>query len=148
MSLRARLLLAFAYILIVVIVALEVPLALNLSSRVDAEIKSEAQGQTQLLAAGASGRLDEPAELDLLVRRSARDLGGRAIVVDAGGALLADSAAPGAPADASYASRPEIARRWPGGRRRATRHSALLDEDLLFTAVPVLSRAGAQAPCG
>ena len=146
MSLRARLLLAFAYILIVVIVALEVPLALNLSRRVDAEIKSEAQGQTQLLAAGVSGRLDEPAELDLLVRRSARDLGGRAIVVDAGGALLADSAAPGAPADVSYASRPEIARALAGRPSQGTRHSDLLDEDLLFTAVPVLvegRRAGA-----
>ena len=146
MSLRARLLLAFAYILIVVIVALEVPLALNLSRRVDAEIKSEAQGQTQLLAAAASGRLDEPAELDLLVRRSARDLGGRAIVVDAAGTLLADSAAPGAPAAVSYASRPEVARALSGRPSQGTRHSDSLDEDLLFTAVPVLvegRRAGA-----
>ena len=42
MSLRARLVVAFAYVLVLVIVALEVPLALNLSKRVDAEIKSEA----------------------------------------------------------------------------------------------------------
>ena len=61
MSLRARLLAAFAYVLVLVIVALLVPLALNLSRRVDAEIRSEAQGQAQLLAAFASGRLDERA---------------------------------------------------------------------------------------
>ena len=55
MSLRARLLAAFAYVLVLVIVALEVPLALNLSRRVDAEIKSEAQGQAALLAATTAG---------------------------------------------------------------------------------------------
>ena len=61
-SLRARLLAAFAYVLVLVIVALEVPLALNLSRRVDAEIKSEAQGQ----AAIAGGHRGEQS------RRSAR----------------------------------------------------------------------------
>jgi two-component system, OmpR family, sensor kinase len=91
MSLRARLLLAFAYVLVLVIVALEVPLALNLSKRVDAEIKSEAQGQAQLLAAGASGRLHDRAQLRRLVESSSRDLGGRVIVVDEDGMLLADS---------------------------------------------------------
>ena len=45
--------------LVLVIVALEVPLALNLSRRVDAEIRSEAQGQAQLLAASVSGRLGD-----------------------------------------------------------------------------------------
>ena len=64
MSLSARrLLAAFAYVLVLVIVALEVPLALNLSRRVDAEIKSEAQGQAQLLAATAGGRLRTGREL-------------------------------------------------------------------------------------
>jgi two-component system, OmpR family, sensor kinase len=110
MSLRARLLLAFAYVLVLVIVALEVPLGLNLSRRVDAEIRREAQGQAQLLAAGASGRLDDRAQLRPLVESSARDLGGRVIVVDENGTLLADSARGGAAGDESYASRPEIAR--------------------------------------
>ena len=36
MSLRTRLLAAFAYVLVLVIVALEVPLTLNVSRRVDA----------------------------------------------------------------------------------------------------------------
>ena len=67
MSLRTRLLAAFAYVLVLVIVALEVPLALNLSRRVDAEIRSEAQGQAQLLSASVSGRLDDSEELDELV---------------------------------------------------------------------------------
>lgn len=146
MSLRARLLLAFAYVLVLVIVALEVPLALNLSRRVDAEIKSEAQGQAQLLSAGASGRFDEPDQLESLVERSARDLGGRVIVVDDEGTLLADSSEEGADPDASYASRPEIARALAGRPSQGTRRSESLDEDLLFTAVPIVvegRRAGA-----
>ena len=145
MSLRARLLLAFAYVLVLVIVALEVPLALNLSRRVDAEIKSEAQGQAQLLSAGASGRFDEPDQLESLVERSARDLGGRVIVVDDEGTLLADSSQ-GSDLDASYASRPEIARALAGRPSQGTRRSESLDKDLLFTAVPIVvegRRAGA-----
>ena len=146
MSLRARLLLAFAYMLVLVIVALELPLALNLSRRVDAEIKSEAQGQAQLLAAGASGRLNDRAQLDSLVQRSARDLGGRVIVVDAQGDLLADSTEPGRSDQASYASRPEIARALDGRPSQGTRRSESLGQDLLFTTVPVVvqgRRAGA-----
>lgn len=137
MSLRTRLLAAFAYVLVLVIVALEVPLALNLSRRVDAEIKSEAQGQAQLLAAGVSGRLGDRDDLGRLVTGAAQDLGGRVIVVDSRGRLLADSAGPGLE-DASYAGRPEIAAALEGRSSQGTRHSASLDEDLLVTAVPVL----------
>jgi two-component system, OmpR family, sensor kinase len=139
MSLRARLLLAFAYVLVLVIVALEVPLALNLSRRVDAEIESEAQNQAQLLAAGAQSRLDDRAQLQALVESSERDLGGRVIVVDDDGTLLADSAAPSA-ADTgeSYASRPEIARALDGRASQGERRSNELDEDLLFTAAPII----------
>jgi hypothetical protein len=113
MSLRARLLAAFAYVLVLVIVALMVPLALNLSRRVDAEIKSEAQGQAQLLAAGAAGRLDDPDQLDELVRNASERLGGRVIVVDRDGGLLVDSAGAGL-RSTSYATRPEIARALAG----------------------------------
>jgi signal transduction histidine kinase len=136
-SLRARLLAAFAYVLLLVIVALEVPLALNLSRRVDAEIKSEAQGQAALLAAGASDRLGDLDDLDDLAQRSARDLGGRVIVVGPRGRLLADSAGGGL-GSASYASRPEIATALRGRSDQGTRHSRTLGEDVLYTAVPVV----------
>ena len=136
MSLRARLLLAFAYVLVLVIVALEVPLALNLSKRVDAEIRSEAQGQAQLLAAGASGRLEDRDQLQSLVESSDEDLGGRVIVVDENGALLADSEREGARGD--YSSRPEIARALDGRASQGERRSNDLDQDLLFTAVPIV----------
>jgi len=139
-SLRTRLLAAFAYVLVLVIVALEVPLALNLSRRVDAEVRSEAQGQAQLLAGFVSGRLDRGEELDRLARDAAEDLGGRVIVVGPPprGRLLADSAGSGLRSE-SYASRPEIADALRGQAVQGERHSDSLGEDLLFTAVPVLS---------
>ena len=139
MSLRARLLLAFAYVLVLVIVALEVPLALNLSRRVDAEIKSEAQGQAQLLAAGAQGRLDDSTQLQALVESSAeRDLGGRVIVVDEDGTLLADSADPGAAAADESHEPARYQQALNGEASQGERHSQELDEDLLFTAVPIV----------
>ena len=138
MSLRARLLAAFAYVLVLVIVALLVPLALNLSRRVDAEIRSEARGQAQLVAASASGRLDERGELERLASDSANDLSGRVIVVGERGRLLVDSES-AVPAGTSYASRPEIAAALRGKTTQGERHSDSLDEDLLFTAVPVVS---------
>jgi two-component system, OmpR family, sensor kinase len=136
MSLRARLVVAFAYVLVLVIVALEVPLAINLSNRVDAEIKSEARSQAELLAAGASGKLTDDRQLTRLVESSAQTLGGRVLVVDAAGVVLADSAGPGTVGD-NYASRPEIRTALNGRSSQGERHSDDLDADLLFTAAPV-----------
>ena len=137
MSLRARLLLAFAYVLVLVLIALEVPLALNLTRRVDAEVKGQAQGQAQLLAASAAGRLERGAELARLVRSAAGDLGARVIVVDRSGRLLEDSAGTGLRSE-DYSNRPEIGRALAGEAAQGTRHSDSLGEDLIFTAVPVI----------
>jgi len=137
MSLRVRLLAAFAYVLLLAIVALEIPLALNLSRRVDAEIKGEAASGAQLVAASASGRLTRTAELGELLRAAGADLGGRVIVTDARGRLVADSAGTGL-RGAAYGSRPEVATALTGTQAQGTRHSDSLGEDLLFTAVPVV----------
>ena len=137
MSLRLRLLAAFAYVLLLVIVALEVALAINLSRRVDAEVKAQAAGQAQLLAARVSGRSGDSADLQAMVEAAGRDLGGRVIVVDRGGRLLADSEGPGL-AGAAYGTRPEIAEALSGQTAQGTRRSDSLDQELLFTTVPVL----------
>jgi two-component system, OmpR family, sensor kinase len=138
MSLRARLVVAFAYVLFLVIVALEVPLAINLSNRVDAEIKSESHSATELVAAGASSRMSDERQLTRLVESSAQTLGGRVIVVDAAGRVLADSAGQGTKGD-NYASRPEIRSALNGRDTQGERHSDLLDADILFTAEPIAS---------
>ena len=138
MSLRARLVVAFTYVLVLVIVALEVPLALNLSKRVDAEIKSEARGQAQLVATGAAGRLSNPRELQRLVEQSEKTLGGRVLVVNAAGRVLADSAGSGT-RGRQYGTREEIRAALSGRATQGERHSHSLGEDLLFTAAPIAS---------
>jgi sensor histidine kinase regulating citrate/malate metabolism len=139
MSLRARLLAAFTYSLLVVVVALEVPLANNLAQRVDAEVEAEAASQAQILAAAASRRLDQLSYLDRLADRSAQQIGGRVVIVDSQGRLRADSAGAGS-IGAVYATdqRPELIQALDRQVSQGQRHSDSLDEDLLVTAVPVL----------
>jgi len=137
LSLRATLLAAFAYVLVLVIVALEVPLGSNVARRVDSEIKADAFAQAQLIATTANDDLDRPPVLQRLVEGSAPQLGGRVIVVDADGRLLADSAGPGLQGT-SYVSRPEIQTSLDGETAQDTRDSSSLDESILFTAVPVI----------
>ena len=135
-SLRTRLLAAFAYVLVLVIVALEVPLVLNVSRRVDAEVKGQAAAQAQLVAASASGRMGDAGELRRLTREAAQDLGGRVIVVDESGRLLADSAGV---QTGSYGDRPEIRAALQEGRiSQGRRFSDTLGESLLYTAVPIV----------
>lgn len=138
MSLRRLLVAAFAYVLLLVLVALLVPLVLNLSGRVDAEVKAESAGQTQLVAASAGGRLSDRAELRRVVARAGEALGGRVVVVDRRGSLLADSAGEER-VGTDYASRPEIAAALRGETEQGTRRSDTLDEELLYTAVPIVT---------
>jgi signal transduction histidine kinase len=139
MSLRLQLLAAFAYVLLLIIVALEVPLALNLARRIDAEVKNEAAGQAFVVAASASGRMKQPKQLAHVVRAAGNDLGGRVIVVDAPrGRLLADSTVGVTqPLPYATAARPELRTALRGVRAQGERHSDTLGQDLLYTAVPV-----------
>ncbi|HEY7148339.1 MAG TPA: ATP-binding protein [Gaiellaceae bacterium] len=136
MSLRLRILAAFAYGFLLILVALEVPLALNLKRRVDAEVRSDAAGQAHIVAAQASGSMNRPVRLRTLTERAASTLGARVIVVDSTGALKADSSGG---AQTSYASRPEIRVALSGRTAQGERHSDTLGTDLLYTAVPVTS---------
>jgi signal transduction histidine kinase len=139
MSLRLQLLAAFAYVLLLIIVALEVPLALNLARRIDAEVKNEAAGQAFVVAASASGRMKQPERLAQVVRTAGTDLGGRVIVVDVPrGRLLADSTVGVTqPVQYATAARPELRTALRGVRAQGERHSDTLGQDLLYTAVPV-----------
>jgi two-component system, OmpR family, sensor kinase len=138
-SLRLRLLAAFAYVLLLLIVALEVPLALNLARRVKAEVKNGAANQAHVVAASASGRMENQSALGRLARQSASDLGARVVIVGPRGRLRADSAGTGL-IGRSYAGRPEIATALRGSSAQVERHSATLNEDGLFTAVPVTTQ--------
>jgi hypothetical protein len=82
-SLRLRLLAAFAYGFVLILVALEVPLALNLARRVDAEVKNDAAGQAHIVAAQASGSMKNQPQLERIARHAAAELGARVIILNA-----------------------------------------------------------------
>ncbi len=139
MSLRTRLLLGVAYVLLLALVALGVPLSLSLRDRVDAEVKGQAESQADVVASTSGDLLSPPngTVLDHLVAQSARAVNGRVLIVDHAGTVLADSAGPSA-VGSSYASRAEIASALGGARDQLTRHSQTLGTDILATAVPVV----------
>lgn len=134
MSLRARLLLGLAYVLVLAIVALEVPLAVSLSERVDAEVRSQATNQALLVAVSAADALDDPRALTRLAERAARNVRGRVLIVDARGRVRADSAGT---ATGDFGNRPEIAAALRERTFQERRPSETLGQELLATAVPI-----------
>jgi signal transduction histidine kinase len=136
-TLRVRLLLALAYVLVLAVVALEVPLVLSLRDRVDAEVESQARSQADLIAATVAGNIESGQELDAVVASAAQQVRGRVIVVGPGGRLLADSAGEER-LGVYYGDRPEIEQALDGKPYQEQRRSETLDQTILATAVPVL----------
>ncbi|HEY7890832.1 MAG TPA: ATP-binding protein [Solirubrobacteraceae bacterium] len=125
--------------MLLTIIALGVPLALSLGARVNSEVRSQAQGQADLVAATAADLLSPAhrAELQALARTAGSSVRGRVIVVDRGGVVLADSAG-SAQLGSSYAARPEIADALAGHQVQVQRSSRTLGQQILATAVPVI----------
>jgi signal transduction histidine kinase len=128
-----------AYVLLLAIVAFGVPLALNLSSRVNAEVRTQAQAQADLVAATAADLLpaSRRAELTTLARTAAGSIRGRVLIVDARGRVLVDSAG-AARGGVSYEGRPEIERALDGRPVQLQRESRTLGQEILATAVPII----------
>jgi signal transduction histidine kinase len=125
-------------VLVLAIVALEVPLASSVADRIDAEVRSQARGEADVVAASVADLLGrgDARERKRLVDAAAANVRGRVIVVDAQGDLLADSE--GTPPGRSYAGRPEIAAALAGNPDQRERRSETLDQTLLVTSVPIL----------
>nr|MBA3350195.1 HAMP domain-containing protein [Actinomycetota bacterium] len=149
MTLRARLVLSAAYLLVAVVIVLEVPLWLNIERRATAEFESGVLGNAAILAsrisdlvAQRSPNSDTGAELSRIVESTASRLGARVLLTDGTGDVIIDSsdiAAPGA----RYATsqRPEFTAGLFEGRidiRR--RFSQELNQELLLVTIPVLHR--------
>ncbi len=134
MSLRARLLAAFAYTLLVVLVALEVPLASNVSDRVNAEVEADSAAQAQVVAASAVDQLRDKARLQRTAREAAVSLDGLVFVIDGAGREIASS-------EGGVTTRPRpsddpVALRALGGEIVQGRHHE--GRDVLSTAVPIV----------
>jgi two-component system, OmpR family, sensor kinase len=134
MSLRARLLAAFAYTLLVVIVALEVPLSANVSDRVNAEVEADSAAQAQVAAASVADQLRDPARIQQVTREAATNLDGLVFVIDGRGRQIASSeggtTTPPRPTD------DPIALQALGGNIAQGRHHE--GRDVLSTAVPIV----------
>jgi len=126
-------------VLLLAIVALGVPLALNLSARVNAEVRTQAQGQADLVAATAADLLDprHRATLTSLANSSANSIRGRVLIVDSNAQVLVDSGSP-PQIGQSYESRQEIESALDGHQVQLQRYSRTLRQEILATAVPII----------
>jgi len=131
-------------VLLLAIVSLSVPLALRFGARVNAEVRSQARSQADVVAAIAANLLGPPVrskDLRVIVRSAAPTVGGRVIVTDGAGVVVADSAgASEIGSDFATPSRPEVVSALRSGRLfQSQRYSSVLHELILVTAVPIRS---------
>ncbi len=121
------------------IVSLEVPLALQLGRRVDAEVRSQSTSQADVIAATAAEplRRNRVRALDELARTAGQSARGRVVIVDRRGRLVADSAE-ASTLGTYYGNRPEIAAALEGRGFQDTRRSQTLQAEILATAAPVI----------
>jgi two-component system, OmpR family, sensor kinase len=126
---------------VVLLIALGIPLTVNLQRRATTEVENQALIQAQGVASQIGpDNIDERAELAILVDEAAAQLGGRVVVVDADGTLVADSAGPGSlDEDYDTEGRPEIGHALQGTAFSEVRDSLDLGHDIMATAVPVQS---------
>src|SRR5512133_1586299 len=111
MTVRSRLVIAFAYVSIITIAALIIPLALTLDRRARAEFERENIIRATTIAQDVGAENLRPARastLGRIVRDAAAQVGGRVIVVDKAGGLIADSLGPASGQPYATSGRPEI----------------------------------------
>jgi signal transduction histidine kinase len=143
-----RLLISYVTITLLVLVILEIPLGIAFANAERRRLESDVQHDAFALALRSEEALEhsvgtpEVPELTELAERYQRDHGGRVVIVNDQGLLVADSDPPdlgGAsttePRD--FSGRPEIARALNGRDVTGDRFSTTLGTDLLYVAVPI-----------
>ncbi len=135
-----RLLLGYLSLTVLVLLVLEVPLGIAYARRQIDELTFDVERDAVALASLSEDALEGTQEIDLqAVAEAYQDrTGGRAVIVDDEGDVVADSD-PLREGPRSFASRPEIATALGGEVATGTRYSRSLDENLLYVAVPVAS---------
>jgi signal transduction histidine kinase len=137
---RRRLLLSYLAVAVLVLALLEIPLAISYADNERSDLADKVQRDAVALSTLVEDSLEHGAAISPTVRRVLTDYTsktqGRAIVVDAKGRKLVDSAPTGSE---DFASRPEIASALSGHIAVGRRHSQTLGTDLLYVAVPVAS---------
>jgi two-component system, OmpR family, sensor kinase len=141
--LRRRLILGATYLLLIVVIGLAVPFGATLSRRLTSDLGGRVEREAFAVAAAVEDQIEQrqTQTLQILVVRFAHEIGGRVLVTDGTGVLLADSLQAPGPNPPSYASpgRPEIGLALRGLPNWSVRHSSTLGYDLLVSAVPIRS---------
>jgi two-component system, OmpR family, sensor kinase len=93
-SLRGRLLVAFAYLLVLAVAALAVPLAINIQRRARSDVEARLASQAQIISSSVSGEIedsDAPEILAPIVEDFAEQLDVGVLVADEDGRVVANS---------------------------------------------------------
>jgi two-component system, OmpR family, sensor kinase len=143
MKVRTRLVASFAYVLLVVIVALTVPLAIVLRDRARSELEALTRTNAQTIAAVLNqDRLKaDPRDRRTLirdVRRYAADVGGRIVILDADGIVIADSTEEDLGESFATPGRPEVARALASEVHAEVRRSEEEAGDIAVAAAPII----------
>ena len=119
-----RLLATYLLLTLVVLLALEVPLALGYRDHEIDALRSDVQRDAFVLASYVADDLagTSAIDLDTVVGNYTDRTGGRAVIVDSAGDVLADSE-PAVAGQRNFASRPEIATALQASRPMAARAS-------------------------
>jgi signal transduction histidine kinase len=139
-TLRTRLVLAFAYILLAVIIALTIPLALNLSRRAQSEVETDTLLTAQTLAAYlTSENLGEPQQIERIVAGVGPEIE-RVVVTNLKGTVTYDSDGEDLDQNFNTSQRPEVQRALQGVPNAEIRFSETEGRDLLVAAAPVIDQ--------
>jgi signal transduction histidine kinase len=135
-----RLLATYLSITALALAALAVPLGLSFAHRERDRLYVDIERDAIVIASLVEDALEDGTtpQVDDFLDDYRRRTTGRIVVVDRDGISVADSDGPDAvPRD--YSTRPEIRAALDGERTFGTRHSATLDENLVYAAIPVAS---------
>jgi two-component system, OmpR family, sensor kinase len=137
-SLRGRLLSAFAYLLLLTVAALAVPLGVSIDRRARTEMEARLAEGGQLIASSVADAVDDGDEgpLRRVVSSYAEDLRADVVVTDEDGVVVADSE--GISLDRDLSSRKEITGALAGERVRAMGDGT--EGETLYVALPIVDR--------
>jgi two-component system, OmpR family, sensor kinase len=143
MKVRTRLVASFAYVLLVVIVALTVPLGIVLRDRARSELEALTLANAQTIAAVLTRDQleDDPVDRRALVRNARRyagDVGGRVVVLDDTGVVIADSGEEDLGEDFATPGRPEVASALASQPLAEVRRSEEEEGDIAVAAAPII----------
>ncbi|MBK9180684.1 MAG: HAMP domain-containing protein [Acidimicrobiales bacterium] len=142
-----RLVLSYLAVTLVLLAVLEIPLGITYGRRQLDDLTTQVERDAVALATFAEDALDDVAAdgsspgtagLTAIAGRYAEQTGGRVVIVDDQGLALVDTDPP-APGERTFATRPEFEAALRGEVATGSRHSATLDTDLVYVAVPVAS---------